>query len=282
MTTSKKPTEAPATAAEPALEREKAELALRSQRLQNWLLIAAAVGSFAAFVFTNRAAIAGWFSSPAVTRIQVVSDDPFVRSTAIVRIAGAGGEHAQLALSERDAIEVRPGDQDLEVVVGDSVLLKTQVHAVEGTTRRVVIPEDAMRKIRVAVSDWPGTWHAQEAMLFKVTSSGTGYTWIFRSDDRTTCVLAFPFHADASEITPDEHFIEARQVQSFPRPGPHGTLSAPSQLGPAKLYVLVTSTNSVDLAKGIIANYCQLGVMKASGPDVNQNWGLQIVPFVVN
>jgi hypothetical protein len=237
------------------LEHNKLEQEVKTLRFQRWLLGVGAAGGVLGALLTNLPHIKSLFTSESRTAIQIRSEDPFLERIAMVSVSSGSAAPVGFHLADSDTISVKE----------DSV---------------IQVPGDVFRKIRIAVSGGPGPAHAGEALTFRVDSSGTGYAWVFTANG-PECHLAFPHHPDGSAVADDENFIAARQSLTFPRPGPFGGVAAPSRRGAAKLYVLITSTKDIDLAKSIIANYCTLPVAKAGSSELRENWGMHVVDFDV-
>jgi hypothetical protein len=262
------------------LEHNKLEQEVKTLRFQRWLLGVGAAGGVLGALLTNLPHIKSLFTSESRTAIQIRSEDPFLERIAMVSVSSGSAAPVGFHLADSDTISVKPGPYKIKVLIGDSVIHERELVASDGEDSVIQVPGDVFRKIRIAVSGGPGPAHAGEALTFRVDSSGTGYAWVFTANG-PECHLAFPHHPDGSAVADDENFIAARQSLTFPRPGPFGGVAAPSRRGAAKLYVLITSTKDIDLAKSIIANYCTLPVAKAGSSELRENWGMHVVDFDV-
>lgn len=263
------------------LSSEKLRQDLKSARLSKWIAVITGLASAVVAIASHWTDITAVFVPKPRTTLEITTDDEFLRSTAIVQV-DESDRRVSLKFEDARSIELSPGPHKVTVIVGDAPVMSTDLVLASGESKRLQIDGDVLRKVHVAVSDKRREVHAGESMELTVTASGAGHVWIFRSEAAGKCSLAFPFHADGTVADPGENFIDPQRPVSFPRPGPHGALLAPTVLGPAKLYVIVTSIDDANQATGIVGHYCETSVARAAMPDPKDNWGMQVVAFTVN
>lgn len=251
----------------------KLEQEVKTLRVQRWVLIIGAGITVLGFLITNLGAIKHLFVSDPEPAIAFRAQDPFVASEGVVTITKASAVTATFSLAKTQRAVVTPGQYHWEVTAGDEVVDYGDVLVNPRT--RMTVDVKAAAKIRVSVQGVPPRVHANELLQFTVAASGRGFLWVARSTAPKKCVLAFPYHPDGTSIAPDENTIAPDSSRPF-------SLAAPDERGNGTLWVLVTSTQDPALARSIFEHYCELEVAKAAGADVKENWGLQIVPLVVD
>jgi hypothetical protein len=259
------------------LGNRKLESDLKSARLQKWLAFGTGAISAIVALAAHWADIKGIFVAKPTTTLAVTTTDKFLRDTAQVNIDDA----IHVKLSEATALDVAPGSHHVNVIVGDEEVMASELIVKSGEARQLVLGDNILRKVHVVVSDQRSEVHAGESMELSVAASGTGYAWVFRSEPGNKCALAFPFHSDGRPLEINENLVGPQSRLTFPRPSSDGAILAPSAVGPASLYVVVTSINDPSQAVGIVGHYCDIGVTKAPEPDLKENWGMEKISFTV-
>lgn len=214
-------------------------------------------------------------------QLQLTTNDAFLSASSHVIVHDVDGKRmAEYDLRDTPKVTLSPGIVHVTVLVGDEVVLDRDVQLERGSVKTIDVPSTVLRKIRVSVSNLEPKIRAGQAMTFDVKASGNGFVWLFRESAPAKCELVFPIHEDGSEIVPADNAIDPLHDLNFPRP--NANVDASSQLGATKLHVLVTSSESPELARSIISHYCKLDTMKTIyALDIRENWGLQTISTVV-
>lgn len=250
---------------------------IRTLKLKYRLAVLGIIGVIIAFVIGNQADIkAILYPAPA---IKIITGDTFLQQHGTLQIypssSGSKSPVLQTSVSEAsDWLTLKPGAYRVVVQLNNIKRLDEQVVLENGDKEPLVI-EGNHRQIQLKVVNKIPHPYPGAVLQLQVESSGNGYLWIYELMDNNQFQRLYPPVGAVAE----RHSIYAGKPFTLPDKENYG-LRAGNKAGQENLLFVVTSTHDVAIADAIAARMAD-ATTKASGEDVQENWGIYHMSYQI-
>jgi hypothetical protein len=259
-----------------SLQDQKTIEEIRTLKLKYRLAVLGIIGTILAFIVGNLTDIKAIFYPPPA--IKIVTSDTFLKTHGVLMVYSSSEPDSpvmQTSVSEaNDWLTLKPGAY--RVVVQLNNIRRLDEHVVlENGDKEPLLIEHSYSQIQLKVVNETPEPYPGSVLRLRVESSGNGYLWIYELLNNNQ----FRRHYPPVGVVAERHSIYAGKPFTLPDEKNYG-LRAGNKEGQENLLFVVTSTHDVTIADAIAARMAN-ATTKASGGDVQENWGIYLLSYQV-
>lgn len=253
------------------IEPEKLREEIKSLKLQRAVLVLSLVGGVGGFVIQNFVSIQTLLYPP--PSLKVITVDPFLRVNGSLSISklenGDWNPVVKTKVIEgQDWIKLSEGSFAISIQLNDESFYSSELQLTNGENRVLLVDRSISGPMRITMTNNTPSPRPNAPVMLDIKSSGRGYLWLFDVTPNQQMTLIYPpENAPAlnHEILPEKNY-------HLPDENGFGVFAG-DRPGLETIAAVVTATQDQPKAFSIASQYTKSSIVKASGGQVNVDWG---------